>query len=144
MYLSLSEAAKEAGRSKSTIFKALKNGDLSYKDKTAAGYKIDPAELFRVFPRNASESFVNDDSKRLRTAEETPQTLPDSIENAVLKERVIALESRLKDKDEEIARLWKKLEEDASERRSLTAVIVDRRSDAEKASKKRRWFGVKS
>ncbi len=50
IYLTLGQSAKETGRSKSTIFKALESGKLSYVEKTTAGYKIDPAELFRVFP----------------------------------------------------------------------------------------------
>ena len=50
MKLTLNQAAKECGRAKSTISKALKSGKLSYVEKTDAGYRIDPAELFRVFP----------------------------------------------------------------------------------------------
>ena len=54
-YLSLRQAAEMAGRSKSTISNALKSGKLSYIEKTASGYKIDPAELDRVYP-NPSKS----------------------------------------------------------------------------------------
>lgn len=50
MTLTLNQAAKESGRAKSTISKALKSGKLSYVSKTDAGYEIDPAELHRVFP----------------------------------------------------------------------------------------------
>src|SRR6201988_929558 len=51
MYLSLGKAAKEAGVAKSTISKALSSGKLSYREKNSDGYKIDPAELFRVYPK---------------------------------------------------------------------------------------------
>ena len=51
MYLSAGEAAKAAGVVKSTISKALQSGKLSYAEKGPDGYKIDPAELFRVFPK---------------------------------------------------------------------------------------------
>ncbi len=54
MMLSLSQAAKAAGISKSTLSTALKTGRLSYVAKSSAGYQIDPAELFRVFAPNAS------------------------------------------------------------------------------------------
>jgi hypothetical protein len=50
-YLTLGQAAKATGKSKSTIFKALESGKLSSVDKTTAGYKIDPSELFRAFPK---------------------------------------------------------------------------------------------
>lgn len=46
----MGQAAKETGVSKATLSKALKSGRLSYVAKSTAGYEIDPAELFRVFP----------------------------------------------------------------------------------------------
>lgn len=67
MYFSLGQAAKEAGVAKSTISKALSSGKLSYTERSTAGYKIDPAELFRVFPRsssNGSEEPAKNDRKR--------------------------------------------------------------------------------
>jgi hypothetical protein len=56
MYFSLGQAAKEVGVAKSTISKALSSGKLSYSEKNSAGYKIDPAELFRVFPKTSATS----------------------------------------------------------------------------------------
>jgi hypothetical protein len=50
-YLTLGQAAKETGRSKSTIFKAIQNGTLSYMEKTSAGYKLDRDEVFYCFLR---------------------------------------------------------------------------------------------
>lgn len=55
-YLTLGEAAKETGVQKSTLSKALKSGKLSFIDKTSAGYKIDPSELFRVYPRKPQDT----------------------------------------------------------------------------------------
>lgn len=49
-YLTLGEAAKACGKSKATISKALKEGKISFVEKTKAGYKIDPAALFSVYP----------------------------------------------------------------------------------------------
>jgi len=83
-YLSLGEAAKAAGVAKGTISKALKSGKLSYADKTPAGYQIDPAELFRAFPRKQSETVENE---RLETPKET-------VETAVLRAQLEAAERR--------------------------------------------------
>lgn len=47
--LSAGQAAKAAGVTTPTISKALKKGRLSFVERTANGYLIDPAELFRVF-----------------------------------------------------------------------------------------------
>ena len=62
MGLSLRNAAKEAGVSKSTILRAIQNGRLSAARTDDGGYDIDPAELFRVYepakekrPGNGSE-----------------------------------------------------------------------------------------
>lgn len=48
--LSLSEAAKVAGQSKSTIWRAVKSGRVSATRADGGDYQIDPAELHRVFP----------------------------------------------------------------------------------------------
>jgi len=51
---SLTQAAKQVGKSKPTISKAIKTGRLSA-SKVGNGYAIDAAELFRVYPK-ATES----------------------------------------------------------------------------------------
>jgi excisionase family DNA binding protein len=47
---SLTAAAKEVGKSKPTISKAIKTGRLSAK-RVGQGYEIDASELFRVYPK---------------------------------------------------------------------------------------------
>ena len=51
----LNQAAKEAGKSKGTISKAIKAGKLSATRTDSGSFSIDPAELFRVFPRTSTE-----------------------------------------------------------------------------------------
>lgn len=53
--LSAGQAAKAAGVTTPTISKALKKGRLAFVERTANGYLIDPAELFRVFPPVAAK-----------------------------------------------------------------------------------------
>lgn len=48
---SLGEAAKEVGKSKTTISRAIKSGKISAEGNGDAGYQIQPCELFRVFKR---------------------------------------------------------------------------------------------
>lgn len=50
MMLSLRNAAEQAGVSKSTILRAIKNGRLSASRTDAGGYDIDPSEVSRVYP----------------------------------------------------------------------------------------------
>ena len=84
IYLTLGQAAKETGRSKSTIFKALESGKLSYVEKTTAGYKIDPAELFRAFPKTPE----NDKKEQSETPENTKENEYLRRENELLREQL--------------------------------------------------------
>lgn len=85
VYLSLGQAAKEAGVSKATISKALKTGRLSFVSKSTAGYEIDPAELFRVF---TPKPLVTVSSERSQTPVETGKSDSDRFELQLLRERV--------------------------------------------------------
>ncbi len=85
VYLSLGQAAKEAGLSKATISKALKTGRLSYVSKSSAGFQIDPAELFRVF---APKPLLTVESERSQTPVETGKYQADVFELQLLRERV--------------------------------------------------------
>ena len=92
-FFSLSEASKQTGKSKSVISKALKNGDLSYISKDDAGYKIDPSELFRVYPQKIENPVREPQKEQL----ETP---PKDIENALkIKELELRLEAMEREKD---------------------------------------------
>lgn len=90
VYLSLGQAAKEANVSKATISKALKSGRLSYVGKSPAGYEIDPAELFRVFPRKPLSTVV---SEHTETPVETQQSRGDDVEVRLLRERLVELQA---------------------------------------------------
>lgn len=55
MQLSLSAAAKDVGRSKSTLSRAIGQGRMSATRCDDGSYQIDPAELYRVFPTPAPQ-----------------------------------------------------------------------------------------
>ncbi|HUZ91877.1 MAG TPA: hypothetical protein VMU78_08255, partial [Methylocella sp.] len=76
MYLSLGQAAREAGVAKSTISKALASGKLSYREKNSDGYKIDPAELFRVYPKTMKNSSEETASNDWQLGEANLETMP--------------------------------------------------------------------
>lgn len=81
----LGQAAKESGISKATLSKALKSGRLSYISKSTAGYEIDPAELFRVFPKKPLET---GSSERLETVQETVDADAYRRENELLRRQL--------------------------------------------------------
>jgi hypothetical protein len=55
MSWSVSRAARETGLSKSTISRAIKSGRISATRQHDGSYLIEPAELFRVYSRNAAQ-----------------------------------------------------------------------------------------
>ena len=101
-FLTLSQAAKATGKSKSVISKALADSRLSYMEKDASGYKIDPAELFRVFEPKSADEPQNDNDEGSGTGQNTKKN--DSQSNALRMENNL-LSERLKDKEERISEL---------------------------------------
>lgn len=88
-YLTLGEASKATGVQKSTLSKALSSGKISYFEKTSAGYKIDPSELFRIYPRKLQETVVDTvANERSDTLERTPDFIRLQVEVEQLRERL--------------------------------------------------------
>lgn len=107
--LSLSQAAKLTGKSKSTINRAIKTGKLSATRHDDGSYSIDPAELSRVFNLEPNEGSEKHDME------------PDGTR---LLERIEALESMLK-REREIST---DLKEDRDRwRQQATALLTDQR-----------------
>jgi hypothetical protein len=117
MKFSLGQAAKETGLDKSTISRAIKSGRLSAQRKDGGGgYEIDPAELFRVFPPVSKE--------------QAPISSPSNastdmlLENRELRIKLEAAEARIRDKDEEVYDLRRRLDLEGEERRKLTMMLL--------------------
>lgn len=73
MKLTLSSAAKEAGKSKSTISRAIKNGKLSASSNDDGSYEIDASELFRAFPRGGAGTGHSNDTQPITEPNATLQ-----------------------------------------------------------------------
>src|SRR3954468_23983859 len=102
MYLSAGEAAKAAGVAKSTISKALQSGKLSYAEKGPDGYKIDPSELFRVFPKPPETSSEKPQSNECEPDENPTET---AISVSVLEAQLEGLKALITEKERRIADL---------------------------------------
>lgn len=111
-FFTLSQAAKETGRSKGTISNALKKGRLSYTRENGE-YRIDGAELFRVYPLDVSK---NDKNERGST-----------LSNDALNAKLEAAERLLHEREETISDLRHRLDTEAEERRRLTMTLTDQR-----------------
>lgn len=120
--LSLSQAAKLTGKSKSTINRAIKTGKISATRHDDGSYSIDPAELSRVFDVEPPEG-----SKRRVAEPDEPRLL----------ERIGALEAML-NREREISA---DLKEDRDRwRQQATALLTDQRSAAAATSRWWRWW----
>ena len=115
----LGEAAKQAGCSKSTISRAIKNGKLSANRLEDESYAIDPAELERW---NSSNGHRNAKKKRIATHGETPETLRNisTVEAELTAARQLA-EERLRTIDD----LRGRLDKEAEERRQITTRLLE-------------------
>lgn len=103
-FLTLGQAAKQVGKSKGTISHAIKTGRLSVYEKTEGGYKIDPAELFRVFtPLNPQTGNSTVQAERSETGS------LDGLE--ALQIKLEAAERLLADREQTITDLRKRLDQ---------------------------------
>lgn len=113
----LSQAAKQTGKSKSVISKALKDGKLSYASKDSAGYSIDAAELFRVFPHVTEE---NGQEPRSETAKRTSENEgKNPLETQLLEGENLLLKERMRDKERRIDELQDERDEWRSQAQRL-------------------------
>ena len=121
MSYTLGEAAKATGMSKAAISRAIKIGMISAEKQENGSFKIDPAELHRVYPPVAAEQ----DNKR------STQSI-DAIElnalNRELQARLEAAMQRLSDKDGVIADLREDRDRWRSQAEKL--LLTDQRSKA--------------
>lgn len=119
--LSLSQAAKLTGKSKSTINRAIKTGKLSATRNDDGSYSIDPAELSRAFDVEPLEGAKRRDAD------------PDGTR---LLERITALEAML-NREREISA---DLKEDRDRwRQQATALLTDQRPVTATVSKWWPW-----
>ena len=131
MYLSLGQAARETGKSKSVISNALKSGRLSGVRNGKGEWEIDPSELFRVFsPQNGLENGKKNDLERFSTPENAlVELLKEQLQNAKerenqAREREQQAFEREREGREREARLMALLEAEQQARRDLEQKLL--------------------
>ncbi len=90
MEFTLSQAAREARVSKSTLSKALSTGRMSAERLPDGSFRIEASELFRVFPRRPVETEAGTVPEQARTPSEPPEA-----DLALMRLRVQMLEDQL-------------------------------------------------
>lgn len=129
----LGEAAKAAGISKPTLSKAISSGRISAEKTPEGSYRIQAAELFRVYPPNRKGNGLP------QTEIDDRETVKDNrlLEREVgeLRERLATFESE-RDRErrqltDQIEDLRRRLDQEGEERRRLTAILTDQRPKPE-------------
>ncbi len=117
MAYTLGEAAKASGKSKATISKAIKSGRLSAVRQDTGVFRIEAAELYRVYPKTVDGNH----GRTPKTVAQTPENTPSVRE---LQARLEAAQERLTDRNAVIA----DLREDRDRwRQQATALLADQR-----------------
>lgn len=88
MKLTLTQASKEVGVSKSTLSRAIDKGRLSAAKDDLGRFQIDPSELFRVFPP------VSRNSTKLQQVEHDATSI-ETLKTAVLEKEIEHLKATL-------------------------------------------------
>lgn len=128
MQYTAGQAAEAVGKNIATITRAIKSGKISAIKDDSGAWRIDPAELHRVFPP------VSEGLRKAKMQEGANPTqcaqppIPDSVlqvELATLRERIKAQDEILADRAETIADLRARLDREGEERRKLAAILTD-------------------
>lgn len=143
--LSLNKAAKEAGVAKSTLLERLNHNDPELKlsaEKNGKGHwQIDPAELFRVFPKSSS---TEREELQPTTLENDSKTSGLQVEVKMLREQMAKVEE-LNDRErqslvDQIEELKAEAERRSREHMQALALLTDQR-DREAQPEKKGFLG---
>lgn len=119
--LTLGQAAKETGVSKTAISRAVKSGRISAQRSDNGDYQIDPAELFRVYP-------VTSNGDRKAERDTTPKD-DSGLQGVcdVLRELIGQIEAERDDLRRRLDSSEAARELEAEERRRLSYILTDQR-----------------
>jgi hypothetical protein len=141
--LSLNKAAKEAGAAKSTLLEALNSGRMSAAKNDVGHWEIDPAELFRVFPKTGS---AEQEEPKATTSENRSKSSPISgleIEVKMLREQIERMDT---ERERERAQLGDQIEalrgqagRQSADHRQALAALTDQREKTPEPPKRSLW-----
>ena len=147
MQYTAGQAAKAVGKNIATITRAIKSGKISASKGDDGAWRIEPAELHRVFTVAAQE-LQNSEMQRDATPEQGTAVSSDNAllhEVLILRERVQSQEALLSDRAEQISDLRSRLDKEGEERRRLAAILTDQSTakpvqEVQASVARRRWW----
>ncbi len=140
--LTLGQAAEMCGWSKGALSKAIKSGKMSVHAKTKAGFQLDPTEVLRVFPVK-TETVLNE---QMGTPHKAVGNSGLQVEFEALQQQISAMElERTREREQltdRIDSLEQMLADEKSERRQLTALLIDQRERSVEEPRKGFWARI--
>ena len=131
MSYTLGQAAKETGKTKPTILRAIKNGKISAKKDDSGRWQIEPVELHRIYPS------IKQDNSRNVNSNVTTQRYVTPDETAALQAELSGMKAQVALLTNERDDLRRRLDAESEERRKLTLMLTH---EQEKPSVKVGWF----
>jgi excisionase family DNA binding protein len=133
MKLTTQQAAERLGKSRTAVWRAIKNGRLSADRTDAKDFLIDSAELERYASTLAAPMVTpNEAAQQTVTSAEPNRTMEDRIELATLRERTAQQEKRIADLEADREK-WRGMAENA------TRLLTDQREQARRPWWRRLW-----
>ena len=141
--LSANRAAKEAGIAKKTLLEAISSGRLTAAKNDKGHWEIDPAELFRAYPKT---SFSEPEKPQI-TPQENRQKISETsvleVEVKMLREQIERMDTE-RDRErsqltEQIEALKEQAERQSADHRQALAALTDQREKAVEPPKRGLW-----
>ena len=122
--LSAREAAEQVGLTKQAIIKAIRKGTISAVKDESGEWRIEPAELFRVY-----QAIAKVDGNQPATADPTG-----------LQREIAFRDDKIALLQEQIADLRQRLDQSEEERRQTQARLTALLTDERQATRRRKWW----
>lgn len=146
--LSANRAAKEAGIAKKTLLEAIASGRLSAAKNDRGHWEIEPAELFRAYPKTGFSEPEKPQPTLQENCQKTSENGTLEIEVKMLREQIDTMTAE-RDRErgqlvDQIEDLRSRLDGAEAERARLNALLTDQREGIKIADTRtfwRRFFG---
>ena len=133
--LTLAEAAKETGLTKPAIFKFIQKGRVSATKDDKGQWRIDPAELFRVYPPAAKKAITETQTGNLELLLKLKEV---ETKLEVTEKRLLDKESEIENFRAQVGDLRTERERWRTQAEQITRLLTDQR-EKEQAKKPRFW-----
>ena len=141
--LSANRAAKEAGIAKKTLLEAISSGRLTAEKNDKGHWEIDPAELFRAYPKTSFSEPEKPQPTHQENRQKTSETSVLEVEVKMLREQIERMDTEREREraqlGDQIEALKEQAERQSADHRQALAALTDQREKAAELPKRGLW-----